>query len=126
MKPGPSWLFGAFCFFLPLTCAQSSLSWESVMSEVISEYEYADPPPQQKKMCAGNCGLYKLNDATDACQCDNQCYFHHDCCPDMETECPHIGNDTSIPKTECRGFQITEYSKFGCSFIKTQKTLLKD
>ena len=122
MQPGQSLLLFTFCLFLPHSCAKSTGSSKPMRSNGMSQNDTVhDPLLPPRKTCAGSCGLYQLNDPTDVCQCDSQCFYHHDCCPDMENECPHIVDDPTRPRTQCKGFRTTRNSKSVCKMVQKMR-----
>ena len=123
MKHGQSWLFCAnltLGLLFVLTCTKVCAEGYKKVAENETELNSGamfqndtdyDALLPQTKTCAGACGLYKLNLPTDICQCDSLCFYHNDCCPGMETDCPDIIHDATIPKTQCRGFHSIPFSK---------------
>ena len=57
-----------------------------------------------QKSCSGACGLYKLTDYLDICQCDDLCFVNGDCCPDVEQVCPQLTPHPEARKTRCWGY----------------------
>ena len=94
----------SFVFYCGQKTLLSSILAADVAKEVSGSAITFPFLPNSSKSCAGQCGLYKLQDYRDICQCDDLCSVSRDCCPDFWQECPEISHEDTGPKTVCSGY----------------------